>query len=186
MLCTLSRWMISRTEDAGKKLPRIAERHVRSCPACGEYARACASLTSRLRAERSAWLAEAPDFSPLAGFDAESSPAAPIPHRPRLALRPLPVAAAALAVIAVALILSQVVFKASAPSEAARREAADAIRSLSAAPQDLSGIIEEAESPLVRERRILERSVASAVEYLQARLNIKIERREPPAKSGRV
>ena len=43
-----------------------------------------------------------------------------------------------------------------------------------------SGLVTEAESSLARERQILERSVASAVEYLQARLNIKIERRESP------
>jgi hypothetical protein len=37
---------------------------------------------------------------------------------------------------------------------------------------------------LNKERQILERSVASAVDYLQARLNIKIERRTPPSKSS--
>ena len=57
MLCTLSRWMISRTEDTGKTLPRIVERHVRRCGACGDHARSSTSLSSRLRGERSAWLA---------------------------------------------------------------------------------------------------------------------------------
>jgi hypothetical protein len=33
---------------------------------------------------------------------------------------------------------------------------------------------------LAREREILERSVSSAFEYLQARLNIRIERRDVP------
>ena len=83
--------------------------------------------------------------------------------------------------IAGALVLSRLVFKAPALSEEGRAAAMDAIRSLSAAPRELPTILGEAESPLVMERRTLERSVSSAVEYLQARLNIKIERRGPAA-----
>jgi hypothetical protein len=37
--------------------------------------------------------------------------------------------------------------------------------------------VTEAESSLGREREIVERSLASAAEYLQARLNVRIERR---------
>jgi hypothetical protein len=181
MLCALSRWMISRAEDTGKRLPRIAERHILRCPGCGGYARDSASLTSRLRAERAAWLAAVHDFPAPAGFDGEPSPAGPASSRPRFALRPLPAAAAALVVVAGALVLSQIVLKAPAPTVEERAAAMDAVRSLSAAPRELPEIIGEAESPLVMERRILERSVSSALEYLQDRLNIKIERRGPAA-----
>ena len=55
-----------------------------------------------------------------------------------------------------------------------------ALKTVTAAPDEFQGMVREAESPLARERQILEHSVASAVEYLQARLNIKIERRELP------
>jgi hypothetical protein len=41
-------------------------------------------------------------------------------------------------------------------------------------------VIGEAESSLENERLILERSLTAAVEYLQARLNIKIERKDAP------
>ena len=181
MFCTLCRWLISRAEDTGKKLPGIAEGHIRRCPACGEYARDCASLAARLRAERSAWLVGVPDFPPLPALEGEASPAALPSRRPRFALRPLPAAAAALLVIAGALVVSRLAVKAPEPSEADRAAAMEALRSLSAAPREFPEIVGEAESPLVAERRILESSVASAVEYLQDRLNIKIERRRPAA-----
>ena len=56
--------------------------------------------------------------------------------------------------------------------------------SVSGAPGELRGVVSEAESSLDKERQILEESIASAAEYLQVRLNIKIERRHPPSKSS--
>jgi hypothetical protein len=184
MLCALSRWMISRAEDSGKKLPGFVERHIRRCPGCGAYARDCASLTSRLRAERDVWLARVPDFVAPAGLIGEPSAAAPAPRRPWFALRPLPAVAAALAVVAGVLVLSRQISKTAAPSEEERAAAMEAIRSLSAAPSQLPEIAADAESPLMMERQILERSLSSAVEFLQDRLNIKIERRRqiPPSR----
>jgi len=188
MWCSLSRWMISRAEDTGKKLPAIAERHVGRCGVCAGFARSSASLSSRLRMERSAWLAKAPDFAvelgPKAARVPASEAAARTPRRSWLSLRPLPVAAAALVLLAGALVLSQLVLKTPAPTAEERASALAALRTITAAPQGLQGVIEEAGSPLERERLILEKSVSSAVEYLQARLNIRIERREPPAKSS--
>ena len=188
MLCTLSRWLISRAEDSGKALPGFAGRHVRQCRACAEFARTTATLSSRLRSERSAWLAEVPDFAVDRGPDPAPRPAAKAgarePRRSWLALRPLPVAAAALVIVAGGLILFQVVLKEPAPTAEDRAAAMAALKTITSAPQGLQGFIGAAESPLDRERRILENSVSSAVEYLQARLNIRIERREPPAKSS--
>jgi hypothetical protein len=180
--------MISRAEDTGKKLPRFAERHVGRCRACGEFARFSASLSSRLRDERSAWLAQVPDF-PLS-FDADSGPATagtrvaaaerPGSRRIRFGFRPLPVAAAALVVVAAALVLFRVIPREPAPSAEDRAAARAAIARLQAAPATLQGVIGEAESSLENERLILERSLTAAVEYLQARLNIKIERKDAP------
>jgi hypothetical protein len=181
MLCTFSRWMISRAEDTGKALPRIAERHVRRCHACGEYARTVASLSSRLRAERSAWLAGVPDFK-VGPWPAAA--ASPVPRRSWLGLRPLPVAAAVLIVVAGALVLFQVVLRTPGPTAEERASALAALKTISTAPEEIGGAIKEAESPLDRERMVLERSLVSAANYLQARLNIKIERREPQAKSS--
>jgi hypothetical protein len=187
MLCTLSRWMISRAEDTGKRLPRVVERHVGRCRACGAFARASMTLAARLRAERSDVLAKVPEFSVDLGPDA----AAPAPEARGLAaarrasprflfgLRPLPAAAAALIVVAVAGIVIFQAFRrepAAAPQDLAAARAA--IKSLAAAPEELQGVVGGAESALDKERRILEKSVVSAVDYLQARLNIKIERRD--------
>jgi hypothetical protein len=186
MLCKLSRWMISRAEDTGKKLPRIAARHVGRCSSCDEFARSSASLSLRLRAERSAWLAQVPDLTPGPAHDTEPSRATPRAVeagrsgslRPRAALRPLPIAAAALVVLAGMLVLFQVVLREPPPNAQDRAAAMAALKTLSSGPDRLQGVIGEAESSLERERRILEQSVTSAVEYLQARLNIRIERKD--------
>jgi hypothetical protein len=188
MLCSFSRWMISRAEDTGKKLPAIVERHLGRCGACARFARSSASVSSRLRAERPDWLAQAPEFAVDLGPGAPPRPvierSARVPHRPRLSLRPLPVAAAALIIVAGALVLFQVVLKKPAPTAGERAAALAALRTITAAPQGLQGVVGDAASPLDQERRTLERSLTSAVEYLQARLNVKIERREPPSKSS--
>jgi len=187
MLCTLSRWMISRAEDTGKKLPRIVERHVRRCGVCGDLARSSASLSSRLRAERSAWLAKVPDFA--SGLDPEREAsmsrardavvAAPAkPRRPWLALRPLPVAASLIVLAAAGIVLFRVIPREPAPTAEDRVAARAAFKTLTSAPEGLQGALDGAESSLDRERRILEKSVVSAVDFLQARLNIKIERKE--------
>ncbi len=180
MLCTLSRWMISRAEDTGKKLPRIVERHVRRCGVCGDFARSSASLSSRLRGEQPAWLAKVPDFPAGLELGRDVVAGSARPRRPWLAFRPLPMAAAALIVVAVGLVLFRGVPREPVPSAEDRVAAQAAIRTLTSAPGELQGVIGGAESSLDKERRILERSVVSAVDYLQARLNIKIERKAAP------
>jgi hypothetical protein len=188
MLCALCRWLVSRSEDTGKALAPFAARHVRRCRRCGDYARSAASIASRLRTERQAWLAAAPEFevdlaSGKAGA-ADTPAAARAPRRSWSGLRPVPVAAAVLAVVVGGLVLFQVILREPAPPIEDRTAALAALRSITSAPAGIPGALREAESPLDRERRVLEASVASAVEYLQARLNIKIERREPPAKAS--
>ncbi|MGB8959655.1 MAG: hypothetical protein WCC00_11670 [Candidatus Aminicenantales bacterium] len=188
MLCTISRWMISRAEDTGKPLPRIVERHVRRCGVCGDEARSSASLASRLRGERSALLAEVPEFPTGLESDREQpgrgsravDTTRPRSRRPWLALRPLPVAASLIVLVAAGLVLFRVIPRGTAPSAEDRIAARAAIRALTSAPKGLQGVFGEAESSLDKERQILERSIVSAVDYLQARLNIKIERKEAP------
>jgi hypothetical protein len=187
MKCQLVKWLISRAEDIGKPLPRFAAHHAQRCRACGDYARAVASLASGLRSERSAWLAAVPDFAVDLSAEGARGPAAAAARAPRRAwfgLRPLPVAAAALAVVAGALVFFQLVLKRPAPTAGERAAVLATLKTITAAPAEVRGAIKEAESPLDREREVLERSFTSAVEYLQARLNIRIDRREPPAKSS--
>ncbi|HMA54499.1 MAG TPA: hypothetical protein VKT17_08545 [Acidobacteriota bacterium] len=188
MLCTLSRWLISRAEDTRKKLPSIVARHVRRCGACGAYARAAASLSTRLKGERSAWLAAVPEFPAGLERDREepemapgaAATARPRPRRSWLALRPVPVAVSLLVLVAAGFVLFRVVPRETAPTPADRVAARAAIKTLTTAPEGLQGVIGEAESSLDKERRILESSVVAAVDYLQARLNIKIERKATP------
>jgi len=185
MLCHLTRRMISRAEDRGKKMPGWAERHSARCGACREYARFAASLKERLSGEKPALLAAVPDFplNEARWAEAEARRGNREVFGRRLVAHPFPVAAAALVVVAGVLILFQTVLREPSPSPEERAAALAGLRSLTAAPDDFMGIVTEAESALAKEREILERSVVSAVEYLQARLNIKIERRDPAAKS---
>ena len=185
MKCAIVRWMISRTEDTGRGMPRWAERHAGRCRACRDFARASASLASRLRSERPAVLAAVPEFRGRRahGLEAagEAGTGAARRERPRLSrlvLRPLPVAAALLLVAAAGWLVLRV--PRPEPGTAAFDPAAAraAIERLAAAPKDLRLALDKAESPLERERRALERLVASAADYLGDRLNVKIERKD--------
>jgi hypothetical protein len=182
MFCKLTRWLISREADRGKKTPRFALRHAERCGACREYERFVTSLPSRFAGDRSAFLAAVPGF-PLneagwAGTVDDQGKRKTV--RPRFVLRPLPAAVAALAIVTGALVLFQVVLRVPSPSPRERAAVLAALKAVTAAPDDLQGIVREAESPLARESQILEKSVLSAVEYLQARLNIRIERQKTP------
>lgn len=186
MLCALSRWMISRAEDTGKKLPRLVERHVGRCPACGAFARATMTVAATLRAERSDLLAGVPEFAVDLGAEQarlEARGSEPLPRARRryvLGLRPLPAAAAAIVLVAAGALIFQAVRREAPTATAAQDLAAAtaAIKSLTAAPGGLDGAMGVAESSLERERRVLEKSLVAAVDYLQTRLNITIERKD--------
>lgn len=184
MLCTISRWMISRAEDTGKKLPGFVERHIGHCRGCGAFVRASMSLSAGLKAGRSDLLAGVPDFvidlegTRVAGERRAAATTSRAPHRFLFGLRPLPVAAAALLMAVTGVLLFQVTRREPAPAAQDLSAARAAIKSLTSAPQELPGVVGQAESALDRERRILEKSLVSAVDYLQARLNITIERKD--------
>ncbi|MCK7480185.1 MAG: hypothetical protein M0C28_25165 [Candidatus Moduliflexus flocculans] len=103
-----------------------------------------------------------------------------IPLGRRFALHPFPAAAGILAVAAAAFLVLRVVPREPVLTVADREAARAAFKSIVAAPDGFRGALAEAESSLEKEKRIWESSVVSAVEYLQARLNIRIERRDPP------
>ncbi len=48
MLCSIYKWKISRALDSGKPLSGLAERHLRRCSACREFARVGRELEQRL------------------------------------------------------------------------------------------------------------------------------------------
>ncbi len=182
MLCHLARRAISGSEDRGKAQPRWAVRHIGRCEACREYARFANSLKTRLAGDRAAFLAAVPEF-PLreaAWNEAGTERKERIPLGRRLVLRPLPAAAGILAVAAVAFLVFRVVPREPVPTAGDRAAARAAFKSIVAAPDEFRVALTGAESSLEKEKRIWESSVVSAVEYLQARLNIRIERRDPP------
>lgn len=185
MLCKIARWQISRSEDRAARPSRWVERHVALCGPCREYARFAASLKGRLAAEKDAFLRAVPEFPVHAeAWDrAGAGGRGRVPRRRAVLLRPLPAVAAGFAVLAVALVLWQVVLEEPGPSAGDRAAALAALKSVVTAADGFPGVVTDAESSLDRERRIIESSLASAAEYLQARLNVKIVRREPPKSS---
>jgi hypothetical protein len=76
------------------------------------------------------------------------------------------------------IVLTRVVLREPGPSPADRQAALTAMKSVAAAPDELGGVALDMESSLDRERDILERSILSALDYLQERLNIRVERRD--------
>jgi len=182
MICNLTRWLISRAEDRGKKMPRFAERHAVRCEACREYTLFAASLSVRLAGEAPSFLAVAPDspLNPAAWTDEGNGRGTAAHFRRRFVLHPFPAAAAVLVVAASALILFMVVRREPALTSTEKLAVIASLKSVAAAPAEFRLAVEEVGSPLAKERQILERSVVSAVEYLQARLNIRIERKQAP------
>jgi hypothetical protein len=180
MLCHLTRWFVSRSEDGGKAWPRFAERHAARCAACREYARFASALPARLSAEVPSLLAQAPEADlAFEGVDVEGARSGRRASvRGPVFLRPLPLASAALALIAFVLVFTQVVLREHGLSPADRQAALAALKSVTAAPNELGGVAVDIESSLDRERDILEKSILSALDYLQERLNIKVERRD--------
>jgi len=181
MLCAFSRWMISGAADTGKKPPRIVERHIRRCAACAEYARFASSLPARFAGDKDAFLAAVPEIpldeaawakEPVRADERTSSGR-------RFALRPVPAVAGILVVVAAAFLVYRLAVREPGPTPEERAAGRAALKSLVSAPGELEGALTEAESSLEREGLILEKSIASAAEYLQARLNIKIERKDP-------
>jgi hypothetical protein len=83
-------------------------------------------------------------------------------------------------VIASAMILFRVVGRDPALTSTEKQAVVASLKSFAAAPDEFRVAVAEAESSLTRERQLLERSVVSAVEYLQARLNIRIVKKETP------
>jgi hypothetical protein len=182
MLCHLTRWLISRAADGGKAWPRFAECHAARCHACGEYTRFVSSFSDRMGAEIPAFLARVPE-APLTieGIGAEAPPSGRRASERRAAfLRPLPLASVAVALVALLFIFTQVVFRKPGLSPADRQAAFAVLKSVATAPDELGGAVAGAELSLDQEREILEKSVLSALDYLQTRLNIKVEWRERP------
>lgn len=182
MLCHLARRAISGAEDRKGALPRWAGRHIGRCEACRDYARFAASLGTRLAGDRAAFLAAVPEFplKEVAANEAAIGRKERIPLGRRLVLHPLPAAAGLLAVAAAAFFVLRPVPREPALTAEAQAAARSAFESIVAAPNGFRGVLSGAESSLEKEKRIWENSVVSAVEYLQARLNIRIERRDPP------
>jgi hypothetical protein len=186
MGCQLARRAISRAEDRGEETPRWVARHTARCGSCRDFALFTASLRARLADEKPALLSAVPDF-PVGGAAWASAAEARGERKGlgrRLVLHPAPAVAAALVLVAAGVLLFRVARQEAVPSPQDTAAVLAALRSVAAAPAAFPEAVASAETSLDKERRVLEASLASAVEYLQARLNVKIERRKPASKSS--
>jgi len=181
MVCQFARRAISRAEDRGEGRPRWVARHTARCGSCRDFALFTASLRARLADEKPALLSAVPDF-PVDGHARASAGEARGKREGlgrRLILHPFPAAAAVLALVAAGVLVIRVVRQDTRTSPQDTAAALAALKAVVAAPAAFPGAVAGAETSLEKERRILEASLASAVEYLQVRLNVKIERRDP-------
>ncbi len=176
MLCHLTRRLISRTADTGKKMPHWAARHAAQCEACRAYAAFAGSLPSRLSGEVPAFLAGLPDVRPHRTVPESVEPAVARSSRLRSFLRPLPVATLVLA-LAGGIFLFRGLRSGPALSVERARATMAELRRVAAVPDDWPVALTAAESSLERERILLENSARSAYAFLQDRLNITIERK---------
>jgi len=177
MLCHLTRWLISRTADTGKKMPPWAGRHAERCEACRAFASFSRALPSRLSGEVPAFLAGIPDVRLFRTPPESIEPAAPRPSRFRSFLRPLPIAALVLALAGGVFLLRGLRSGADLTPEKARAAMAG-LRRVTAIPDDWPVVLTAAESSLEQERLLLENSARSAYAFLQDRLNITVERKD--------
>jgi hypothetical protein len=181
MVCHLARRAISRAEDRRGETPRWVARHTARCGSCRDFAFFTASLKARLADEKPALLSAVPDFS--VGGAAWAAAGEAWGERQglgrRLVLHPFPAVASALVLVAAGVLLFRVLGPDTMSPPQDTAAALAALRSVLAAPATFPEAVAGAETSLEKERRILEASLASTVEYLQARLNVKIERRGP-------
>ena len=103
--------------------------------------------------------------------------------RRRFIFRPVPAAAAILAVVVGGIILFRVLPGNPEPTAAEMKAALADLKYVTEVSNEFRGVVVNAESSMDREYRILEKSVRGAFEYLQAGLNIKIERKKTPQTS---
>lgn len=177
MICLWTRWLISRSHDLGKPLPGFAARHAGRCGRCREYARFCGTLPSRLTESLPVRLDRTPAFPPFRPA-ASSKDAGNRPHgefRRPVFLRPLPMAAAVL-VLAAGVFLFQRITSGPPMSAERAQMALENLRKVTAVPDEWPSVVTTAESSLDGERVLVENAARSAFEFLQNRLNIKIER----------
>lgn len=182
MLCPLTRWLISREADTGRKMPGWAARHAGRCEACRAFAAFAESLPARLSEEVPAHLDAVPGV--VARRNPSESIAAPNDRRPghRFFLRPVPVAGLVLALALGAGIFLVVGVRRGPTFKAEEARAAfDELKKMTAVSEEWPGIVAAAESSLDKERLILEKAARSAYTRLQDRLNITIERRDAKA-----
>jgi hypothetical protein len=162
MLCALTKWLISRREDTGRRLPLWAEGHLRRCPSCREFAGLVSSWEkqrSDLRVFDQGEMARGRRirFRPPAGESPRLHPAF-ARHR---------VPAAALAMVFAAIVLGAIWLA------WPRTQALPSLDELinSERVNALRGEIATVESPLRQEMEGLERTLGAAVDFLVSRLD---------------
>jgi len=162
MLCAFTKWLLSRREDTGRRLPSWAESHLHRCPSCLEFARLL-STWGEQSAEHSAFDQAETDRSRRIRFRR----AAGERPRPGVGLFPKRIPVAALAVVFAVVVLGAIWMA---------LPRTPAIPSLDRIinPEEVSalrGEIATVESPLRQEMEGLEQKLDAAVNFLISRLD---------------
>jgi len=173
MRCGIVKWLAA----SDRNLPRPARRHLDRCPSCRDFVQEGRALAGAAKRDAALFLAEMP--SPKSGglFDRMlgevRSPSAPV----RVAAKFWIPASVAAGLVFVAL----VVFRSGAvPPAPSWSDLVAPVKSFPFPGEVLGGLAVEAESPLDREYRSLERALASAAQSLKASLDLGLPSPRPP------
>lgn len=167
MLCTLSRWRISRAFDTDSPLPRSVENHLHGCPRCREHHDVTLYLKNqgrqdahRLGNRKTQALAE----QVLRRWNAAR------PERSSRRTFPLvPVSAAAAGLAAAALIMALLL-----PSPTGGLTGLNPLSEWDSVNSTLSTALEKADSPYLTEYENLKSSVDAAAHFLRRVMDVRI------------
>ena len=182
MICSLSKWLISRSMDADKKMPGFVRNHLSKCGSCREFLKFSQTLEEQAARDAAPIIQKTQES--LAGrmkrkafLNQESR------KRHRLVWPLVPAASLALAAILI------VVFFVARPNPSPPSTPVQGSSVLTAYESFLFGrdsnpggslknLASQMESPFGTEWQSIQKKVKSAADNLRSRFNLKIEKRE--------
>lgn len=165
MFCSIHKWLISRSMDTGKSLPRMVKRHIRTCASCRRFAQLSDGLAESFsKAEKKLQRREALEQRIISGLDISS----PEEKRPAFRFRLFPAWAAGILLAAVFVLY----ISSAGPFSMNRPSRPQAVLELSEAsvPRLMEGMV----SPIHREADVLTQNLRAAAESLLDTMRVEL------------
>jgi hypothetical protein len=175
MLCTITKWFISRSLDTNKEMPVLFRRHLRRCASCREFQRAALQIQSRSLQDAGKLINNTPEglsgrikahvFQP---DDSLQESYKPLKYRSRWLVPAASTAAAVL--LAVFLIIQPFQNQTQTPDN----KELSIFNSLTRPAEKVKNVSLEVESPYERELETLQKAVHSASRHILNKLDLRI------------